>query len=47
MKKRNSVIIYFCAIPFFMSQSTPWPVTGADIAPGSGKIPAQQRYEEM
>jgi len=26
---------------------TPWPVTGADLVPTAGKLPAQQRYESM
>ena len=38
--------LYLESKPAFFGD-TPWPVTGADIAPGSGKIPAQQRYEEM
>jgi len=26
---------------------TPWPVTGADLVPAAGKLPAQERYEAM
>ncbi len=27
--------------------STPWPVSGGDLAPNGGAIPAQQRYDQM
>ena len=38
--------LYLQSKPAFFG-STPWPVTGADLAPNGGIIPAQERYESM
>ena len=38
--------LYLESKPAFFG-GTPWPVTGADLAPSTGKIPAQERYEGM
>ncbi len=38
--------LFLLAKPAFFG-STPWPVTGADLASSGGKLPAQLRYESM
>jgi hypothetical protein len=38
--------LYRASKPGFFG-STPWPVTGGDLAPNGAKIPAQERYEQM
>jgi hypothetical protein len=40
------VSLYHDARPAFFGDAA-WPVTGADLAPGSGPIPAETRYADM